>query len=69
MKELIRSYIDDNNNAQLKLNGYFIAVGQWANGNLAYSRIDPDTHEVISESDNATYVQVRFNHSLIMVHI
>lgn len=41
-------------NAEVKV-GTFIARGMWADGHLAYSRLDEDGNDV----DDCSYVQVR----------
>lgn len=64
MKTIKRNYYEEPNATELK-NGTFICIGQWANGNLAYSRLD-DNGDVIEEEDGM-YYQIRENGKLVMV--
>ena len=45
----------------------FIAEGQWANGNLAYTKLD-DIKEG-NEDEYCMYEQIILNHQLVMVRI
>lgn len=65
MKTIKRRYYEEPNTTELK-NGSFICVGQWSNGNLAYSRLN-DNGDIIDE-ENGMYYQIRENGKLIMVH-
>ena len=47
--------------------GTFIARGQWADGHLAYSRLD-ENNEVI-EDEECVYVQLRGYNGLFMQRI
>lgn len=46
---------------------YFIASGQWADGHLAYSRLDENMNVV--EEDECMYVQLRGTNGLFMERI
>lgn len=50
-----------------KLVETFIATGQWANGNLAYSKLEEDGS--IKDENDTIFVQVRACGRLMMVHI
>ena len=55
------------NNEQIKV-GLFIARGQWADGHLAYSRLDNNGNEIVG--DECSYVQLRSgDHCLYMQRI
>jgi hypothetical protein len=48
--------------------GKFIARGKWADGHLAYSRLDDNENEI--EGEECAYVQLRsFNGGLFMQRI
>lgn len=63
MKEITRNYLQDGiiNTAK------FICEGQWADGHLAYSRLDE--HGEIIEEDRCMYAQIRTNGQLLMIRI
>ena len=64
MKIITRKYYETMNSLEQKT-GKFICMGQWADGHLAYSRVD-DNGNVIDEEDGR-YVQLRsFNGGLYM---
>lgn len=62
-KVLVRAYEDEYGQDHL---GFFIATGQWADGHLAYSRIE---NGKIIEEDEGCYYQLRCNHGLKMFHV
>lgn len=63
MKEITRNYLQDGEVNTAK----FICEGQWADGHLAYSRLD-NNGEIIEE-DRGMYAQIRENGQLLMVRI
>lgn len=64
MKIITRKYYETMNSGTQKT-GKFICIGQWADGHLAYSRVD-DNGNVIEDEDGR-YVQLRsFNGGLYM---
>ena len=65
-KPIQRCYFDPDTN-EMKF-GRFIARGQWANGNLAYTRCDM-AGQPLSEEDDCTWVQTRYDGKLCMFHI
>ena len=65
MKEIRRKYYDSPCVDELK-DGSFVCVGQWANGNLAYSRLNEDG-EIIDDEDGM-YYQIRECGKLVMIH-
>ena len=65
-KVIQRDYQDPNTNEWRY--GRFVARGQWADGHLAYSRVDM-AGEPLSEDDDCTYFQVRYGRKLVMFHI
>ena len=65
-KPIQREYLDPDTN-EFKY-GRFIAQGQWANGNLAYTQID-SFGNAINEEDKCMFVQVRYDGKLVMFHI
>ena len=56
-KMIKRKYYESMNDKTLK-DGLFIARGQWADGHLAYSRIN-ENGEAVSEDEECAYVQLR----------
>lgn len=67
-KPIRRIYLEEHNEKINALkNSYFIATGQWADGHLAYSRLDENMN-VIPEDDGA-YVQIRKCKLLLMVRV
>ena len=56
MKTITRKYYETMSALTMKT-GKFICIGQWADGHLAYSRVD-DNGNVIEEEDGR-YVQLR----------
>ena len=62
-KVLVRAYEDEYGKDHI---GLFIARGQWADGHLAYSRIDKNG---IIKDEEGCYYQLRYNHGLKMFHI
>lgn len=64
MKEIKRTYEIGNERFE---DGLFIATGIWADGHLAYSRLD-ENHNIIEE-DEGMFAQVRENGKLLMVRI
>ena len=65
MKVYKRQYYDYNQ--EKWFNGRFICVGQWADGHLAYSRIDANNEEI--EDEEGVYFQTRSGGLLIMEHV
>ena len=66
-KVIERNYYESMDALELK-KGRFIAHGQWADGHLAYSRLD-ENDEVI-EDEECVYVQLRsYNGGLYMQRI
>ena len=63
MKKIKRDYVQD----KAVGTAYFICECQWADGHLAYSRLD-DSGEII-EDDRGMYAQVRENGHLLMIRI
>lgn len=55
-KPIKRKYYESMNDLEEKT-GYFIARGQWADGHLAYSRID-ENGEIVDDEE-CMYVQLR----------
>lgn len=47
--------------------GNFIAVGQWADGRLAYSLCDADGNE--DPKHESCFVQIRYNGKLVMIRL
>lgn len=47
--------------------GLFVARGQWADGHLAYSRLDENGNEI--EGEETAYVQLRGEYGLFMQRI
>ena len=67
MKIITRNYYETMNSKTLKT-GKFICIGQWADGHLAYSRVD-DNGNVIEDEDGR-YLQIRSsNNKYIMLGI
>lgn len=68
MKTIKRKYYESIGSLETKI-GYFIATGQWADGHLAYSRLDNDGN--IIEDEEGLYVQLRSerDNTLFMLHI
>ena len=55
-KPVTRKYFEDHSkDCQLKI-GVFIARGEWADGHLAYSRLDADGNEI--DGEECAYVQM-----------
>ena len=65
MKILKRNYIDVND-FEIKV-GNFINSGVWADGHLAYSRLD-ENNEIIPDEEGA-YYQTRFGGKLCMERV
>ena len=65
MKIYERQYYDYNQEKWFY--GRFICVGQWADGHLAYSRIDANNEEI--EDEDGVYYQIRSGGLLIMEHV
>lgn len=65
-KIITRRYYESMNALMYK-KGRFIARGQWADGHLAYSRLD-DNNEPIEDED-CVYVQLRGKYGLFMQRI
>lgn len=57
MKIIKRRYFDSNSIFKKSRMGYFINTGVWADGHLAYSRVDE--HNNIIEDEDGVYVQLR----------
>ena len=55
-KPIKRKYYESMNDLEVKI-GYFIARGQWADGHLAYSRINENGELV--DDEECMYVQLR----------
>ena len=55
-KPIKRRYYDSMNDLNLKL-GTFIARGQWADGHLAYTRLDENGNVV--DDEECSYIQLR----------
>lgn len=56
-KIIKRDYYEDNSN--IVKTGLFVARGQWADGHLAYSRLDNNGNEI--EDEQCAYVQLRYS--------
>ena len=54
-KKITRYYYDTNEYGEKAKVGSFIAIGQWANGTLAYARYDEDGYPM----EEANYFQYR----------
>lgn len=65
-KAIRRNYYEDWNCLTFK-KGIFIAQGQWADGHLAYSRLDEDGKVI--EDEQGAYVQLRGRNGLFMQRI
>ena len=66
-KILKRKYYETMNDIKQKI-GYFICVGQWADGHLAYSRCD-ENGEIIEDEDGRYFQMRSFNGGLFMMGI
>lgn len=62
MKQIKRRYYESMNAMTMKT-GTFVCTGQWADGHLAYSRLD-DNGEIIEE-DEGMFVQLRSNYGYL----
>ena len=60
-KLIIRPYLNEYGASHY---GYFIAIGKYPNGKLAYARIE---NGKIVEEENY-YIQVRFQHKMLMLN-
>lgn len=58
-KIITRKYYESYNKDEVLKVGKFIARGQWADGHLAYSRLNQDGTEI--EDEECSYVQLRFS--------
>lgn len=68
MKPIKRSWIHENDYTDTIINeALFIAVGQWANGQLAYSILDANGNE--DPKHEGSFIQIRYNNKLVMVRI
>lgn len=65
-KVIKRNYCDDAKLDNQK-QGYFIAQGEWADGHLAYSRLDEN--KKIIDDEQGAYAQIRYLNKLIMIRI
>lgn len=66
-KIITRKYYESMSDTNFKI-GRFIARGQWADGHLAYSRLDENNNPI--EDDECSYVQLRsYNGGLYMQRI
>lgn len=65
-KPIKRQYYESMSDDTLKM-GVFIARGQWADGHLAYSRLDENNNPI--EDEECSYVQLRGEHGLYMQRI
>ena len=63
MKIITRKYYETMGSTKQKV-GKFICIGQWADGHLAYSRVD-DNGNVIDDEDGR-YLQMRGTNGLFM---
>ena len=63
MKIITRKYYETMDSTELKV-GQFICIGQWADGHLAYSRVD-DNGNVI-DGEDGRYLQMRGTNGLFM---
>lgn len=63
MKTITRYYSQDGKVEKAQ----FICEGEWADGHLAYSRLDEEGN--IIEEDRGMYAQVRANGGLLMIRI
>lgn len=67
-KQIRRTYIDyENGEAVVKENGLFKAEGEWADGHLAYSRLNEDGTNI--EGEEGMYIQERISGKLIMERV
>lgn len=68
-KIINRNYLEPNNNGNYDIfyNGQFIEVGQVANGQKAYSRLNEQGEEI--EEDAGMFVQIRYMNKLTMLRI
>lgn len=66
MKVIKRNYYEYEG-AKLTLNGRFINTGIWADGHLAYSRLDENGNRI--EDEEGRYAQIRENGKLVMLGI
>lgn len=66
MKEIIRNYYEYEG-AELTSNGRFVNTGIFADGHLAYSRVDENGD--IIEEEEGRYAQIRENGKLVMLGI
>lgn len=67
-KIITRKYYESYNKDEVLKIGKFIARGQWADGHLAYSRLDENNNPI--EEDECSYVQLRsYNGGLYMQRI
>ena len=66
MKVIQRNYIDPNSKEIKK--GFFIAMGQWADGHLAYTFCDV-LGNPLSNYEEGMWAQVRQYGKLLMIHI
>lgn len=66
VKPIKRNWIYDSDRNEVKQGeSMFIATGQWADGKIAYSLLDPQG-KIYPEHDSAFY-QIRSNGKLLMV--
>lgn len=56
-KSIKRRYFETHSMFEQSKEGTFVARGQWADGHLAYSRLDDEGNEI--EGEECAYVQVR----------
>lgn len=61
-KVIERRYFEEHSMFEQSKVGKFVARGQWADGHLAYSRLDEDGNEI--EGEECMYYQV---HGTIMI--
>lgn len=62
----INRYYYDGDSEELKF-GRFVARGDFADGHLAYTRLDENDNEI--EGEETCYYQVQFGGRLVMMHI
>lgn len=65
-KIIKRRYYESMNDFHVKI-GFFIARGLWADGHLAYSRLDENGNVI--EDEEGVYVQLRGRFGLFMQRI
>lgn len=65
-KIIKRRYYETMNDLTPKV-GKFVACGQWADGHLAYSRLDDNNNPI--DEEECCYVQLRSQYGLFMQRI